>query len=226
MDDQASCVAHIGEVGEQVHRLHGFDAGVIAAFDAEGKHSAGAFRQIFVGEIVERAVFQAGMRHPVDRLVPGQKLRNGLRVGHVPFHPQGQRLDPGDGEKRVHRRHGWSKIPEGDGPGLGGEAEVAESLVKGETVIGGLGLRHGRELAAFCPVELAGFDHHAAHGSAVAAEILGGRVHDNIRAPIDRVMQIGRGHGVVDDHRDAGLTSDLHHLLKINDDAAGVCEDF
>jgi hypothetical protein len=53
---QAAGVAEIGEVREQLHTFVQFDPGLVAALDPKGEDRAGAFRQVFPGEVVERAL--------------------------------------------------------------------------------------------------------------------------------------------------------------------------
>ena len=53
------------------------------------------------------------------------------------------------------------------------------------------------------PRELAAVDDRAADAVAVAAEVLGQRMHDDVGAVLERAAQVRRGHGVVDDQRHA-----------------------
>jgi hypothetical protein len=66
----------------------------------------------------------------------------------VPLHAHMQRLDAGDGQERVHRRHRRPVIAQRHRPRLGGEGEVAEILVEPQPVIGRLRLGQRREFAA------------------------------------------------------------------------------
>ena len=149
-----------------------------------------------------------------------QEFGDRLGIGAVTLHPHMQRLDAGDGQERVHRRHGWAVVAQRHRPRLGGEGEIAEILVEAQAVIRRLRFCHGRELAAARPVELAGLDHNAAHGIAVAAEELGGRVGHDVSAPLERPAQIRRGQGVVDDQRQAGGMRDIGDRRNVDDDAA------
>ncbi len=55
----------------------------------------------------------------------------------------------------------------------------------------------------FGPRELARVDDRAAQAGAVAAQVLGQRMHHDIGAVLERAQQEWRGHGVVDDQRHA-----------------------
>ena len=109
----------------------------------------------------------------------------------MPFHSKVQRFGAGDGQKRVHRRHGRAVITQCDRARLGGECEVAKILVEAQPVIGRLRLGQRGELTARGPIEFAGFDDHSAHGIAVAAQELRCRMHDEIGAPLERPAEIG-----------------------------------
>jgi hypothetical protein len=59
------------------------------------------------------------------------------------------------------------------------------------------------------PRERAAVDDRAADDGAVAAEELGGRVHDDVGAVLERADEVGRRDRVVDDERHAGLVRDV-----------------
>ena len=58
-------------------------------------------------------------------------------------------------------------------------------------MVGGIGIDEIGEAAGGLPVELAAVDDDAADGGAVAADELGGRVDDDVGAPLDRPDQAG-----------------------------------
>ena len=53
-----------------------------------------------------------------------------------------------------------------------------------------------------------GRDQRAAHDVGVAAEVLGGRVHDDVGAELERLLQVRRGEGVVDHQQRPGLAGE------------------
>ena len=89
-------------------------------------------------------------------------------------------------------------------------------------MIGRVRLRHARELVVLPPVEAARFDDHAAHGVAVAADELRGRVNHEIGAVLEGPAEIGRGQRVVDNERHTVALRDLCDRFEIEHDAAGV----
>ncbi len=68
---------------------------------------------------------------------------------------------------------------------------------------------------AFVPRKLAAVDDHAADGSAVAADELGGGVHHDVRAMLDRPAEVGGREGVVNHQRHVGIMGDLGHCFDI-----------
>ena len=56
----------------------------------------------------------------------------------------------------------------------------------------------------------------------MAAEEFGQRMHHDVGAVLDRLAQIGRGQGVVDDERHAGALGDRGDRLDVGDDAARI----
>ena len=104
---------------------------------------------------------------------------------------------------------------------LGQEAVLAEVTPPGHAVVGGNRLGHRREVAV-APVKAAGLDDNAAEGGAVAAQELGDRVNDDVRAVLEGANQVGGGDGGVHDQRDAGLVGDLCQALQVGNLAGGV----
>ena len=151
-------------------------------------------------------------------------LRDLERIGAVALHAQPERLDAEHGEPGIERRLARAEIAQADGVAVEGVGHVAEGLEEVEAVIGGLGAGEARELASFCPVELAGVHHGAAHRRAGAAQELGGRVDDQGRAVVDRLAEPRCGERVVDDQGNACIVGDLRDRLEVADHAAGVGE--
>ena len=60
----------------------------------------------------------------------------------------------------------------------------------------------------------------------MSSDIFGRRVHDDVRAVIERPEKVGRTEGVVDDERNAVLLGDARHLLEIDDVNVGIADGF
>ena len=95
---------------------------------------------------------------------------------------------------------------------VGRRAQVGEH----HTVIAGIGLGEARKLATG-PVESAAIDDHAGDRGAVAAEVLGGRVHDDVRAVGDGLDQVRRRDRVVHDQRYTVVMGDTRHPGDVED---------
>ncbi|MNL26364.1 hypothetical protein D3C87_1478850 [compost metagenome] len=76
------------------------------------------------------------------------------------------------------------------------------------------------------PREFAAVDDGAAHGGAVATQVFGQRMDDDVGAMLDGAEQIGAGHRVIDDQRDAVRMRDLGQFRHIGDIAQRVADRF
>ena len=177
-----------------------------------------------LGQRVVGVRFEPGVGDPGDLGVALQVAGDRERVGAMALHAERQRLHALQQVPGRLRRHAGAVVAQRHRAHLHGEAEIAEGLGEGEAVIGRIRLRHARELVVLPPVEAAGFDDHAAHGVAVAADELRGRVEHEVGAVIEGPAEVGRGHRVVDDQRHAVALGDLGDRLEIEHDAAGVGE--
>ena len=115
-----------------------------------------------------------------DLAVALQVFRYGQGIGAVALHPHMQRLQPLQQLPCRHWRERRPERPHDLHARAHGVAEVAERLVEAHAVIAARGLGHAGELAVV-PREPAGLDDHPAHGGAVAADVLGSRVHHDVR---------------------------------------------
>src|SRR4029077_11860748 len=97
-----------------------------------------------------------------------------------------------------------------------------EGLVQHDAVVFRPRLGEHRVAGLARPVEGAAVDDHAADRVAVAAEEFGERVDHDVGAVVDRLAQIGRRQGVVDDEGYAGAPRDIGDRLDVGDYAARV----
>ena len=94
-------------------------------------------------------------------------------------------------------------------------------------MIGDVGFVQSLELLLVLrPGEFSRVDDDAADRVAMAAEVLGERMHDDIGAVLDGPAQIGRRHGVVDDERNAMSMRDVGEVLEVGDVAERVADRF
>ena len=78
-------------------------------------------------------------------------------------------------------------------------------------------MRPGNLSTFFAHGELAAVDDEAGDDRAVAAEELGGRVHDDVGAELERTDQVRRRDRVVDDQRQVVLVRDARDALDVED---------
>ena len=73
------------------------------------------------------------------------------------------------------------------------------------------------------PVVVAAVDDHAAHGRPVAVDPLRRGVHDDVRAPLERVAEVAcRAERVVDDERNVAPPGQFAQRLQVGDRAGGI----
>ena len=89
MDDQAAGITDVGQVRENFHRIDHRFAGGETALDPEREDRAGAFRQVFLGQFIVRARWQAGEGDPGDLGMTIEEFSHGQGIGAMAFHTQG-----------------------------------------------------------------------------------------------------------------------------------------
>ena len=208
VDDERARVADVGQVRAQLDAADERLARLAAALAAEREHRARALRQVLLRQRVVGIVSQAGVADPAHARVLVQPLGDALGVGHVGVHAQRQRLHPLQDQEGVERRQHAAEVAQALDAQLGREAVLAEVVPVAEVAVGRHRLGHHREVAVV-PREAAGVDDRAADRGAVAAEVLGGRVHDDVGAVLERAAQVRAGERGVDRQRDAGVVGDL-----------------
>ena len=142
------------------------------------------------------------------------------------LHAQRQRLDARQDHEGVEGRKRGTEIAQAEHAQGDGEGEIAEGLAEHHAVIFRARLGEHRIALVGEPVERAAVDHHAAERVAVAAEEFRGGMHDDVRAVVDRLQQVGRRQRIVDDQRHTGAFGDLGDGLNVHDDPAGIGDGF
>ena len=218
MDHQRLRVSHICQQAEQRKRVDQLAAGFVAALDAKRDQGSAAIRKILFCARVVLAGGQARIVDPRDSGMRLQILRQRQGVLRMSLHAQMQGLGSLQEQKRVERREAGSGVAQALHPRLDDERQRPESFGIGNAVVRGIGIDEIRKASRSLPVELAAIDDDAADGGPMAADELGGRVDDDIRTPLDRPAESGRGAGIVDDQRqpvlmgDAGKGFDIDHV--------------
>ncbi len=149
-------------------------------------------------------------------------MRNLYGVCAVAFHTQGQGFAACQQQKCILRRDGGAKVAQAQHTAGDGKGNVAERLVHLETMITLTRLRHGGVVARRRPVKRACIHQNAAHGIAMTTNELGQRVHNNVGTVLNGAAEIRRGHGVIDDQRNARVLGNGGNRINVLNNAAGV----
>ena len=230
MNHQGLGVADVGDVAGQFHRLDEPLAGRAPArsfrgADPEPEDSARPERQIFVRPFVVRMRRQPRPVHVIDARVGFQPFGYRARVVDVRLDSVRQGLDALRQQEGGVRCQGRADVAKLFGAQAGEKGVFTEVAVPVESAVMRNRFVEERETLGG-PGEPAGLDDHATEGGAVPAEKLGGRVHDNIRTPLDRSVQVRRRDGRVDDQRQIVRVGDLREPLQIGNLPGRVRDDF
>ena len=137
---------------------------------------------------------------------------------------QAQGLGALQQQKGVEGRDGSAGITQQDGADVGDKGGRAGGVCKGHAVVAGVGGSDVAVLAAGLPVKFAAVHDDAAQRGAVAADELGGRVDDDVRAVLDGTDEVRGAKGVINDQRQAVLVGDGRDGVDVGDVAVGVAQ--
>ena len=142
------------------------------------------------------------------------------------LHAQRKGFQTEVGKPRGLRRRAEPKVAGKLKPCLGNIGAGGEILYIDKAVVRLVRLRQSGIPAVFRPVKAAAVHNRAAHAGAVAAQVLGQRVHDDVGAKLEGAQQIGRGHGVVHDQRHAVGVGHIGQRLNVGHVAQRVADGF
>ena len=210
-------VCHMGLDGTQLQVLHEHLGRLSSAVEAEGNDAAGAVGQVFLSDLVILVALQAAVLHPLDLLVVLQVSGDGVGVGAVLLHAEGQALQTQVQHECILGGLDAAEVTHQLGGTLGDESALqAETLGVGDAMVAVVGGGQAGELVGVgSPVELAGVDNDAAHGGSVTIHILGGGMGDDVSAPLEGTAVDGGGEGVVHDQGHAVGMGGLGELLNV-----------
>ena len=217
-------IGHVGLDGAQLQVLHEGFRSLPSAVKAEGDDAAGAIGHIFLGDLIILVALQAAVLDPVDFFVALQILCDGLGIGAVLLHTEGQAFQTQIQNEGALGALAAAEVPHQLGGALGDEGPAeTEPLGVSDTVIAVIGSGQTGELVGMGgPVELAAVYDAAAHSAGVAVHVLGGGVGDDIRTPLEGTTVDGGGEGVVHDQRHAMGMGSLGELLDIQHRQSGI----
>mmetsp|Transcript_58644 Transcript_58644/g.94760 ORF Transcript_58644/g.94760 Transcript_58644/m.94760 type:complete len:254 (-) Transcript_58644:1101-1862(-) len=225
MQDERPRVANIRQVGEQMTSFYNFDPIVVPSLQPKRENRAPVTFEVLLRERFVLITVQPCVRHPGNFGMRFQKLRHLQAICAMALHAQWQGLNACNREKRIERRHRRPKIAKTDRMAIERKRQVAKGLSKSQSVVRRFGLRQTRKFVrVFHPIEFAGINDSSTHRIAVPRQKLGGGVNYDISSVLEGSTQVGRGHGVVDDKRNASLLCDIRERADVRDDAAGIRE--
>ena len=210
-------IGNVGLDGAKLQVLHEGFCRLTAAVEAEGNDAAGTVGHILLGQLVILVAFQTAVLNPVDLLMALQVFGDGLGVGAVLLHAEGQAFQTQIQDVSHLGGLDAAEVPHQLGGALGDKrAAEAEAFGVGDAVIAVIGGSQAGELVGVgIPVELAAVHDAAAHGGSVAVHVLGGGMGDDIRAPLEGTAVDGGGKGVVHDQGDAMGMGGLGELFDV-----------
>ena len=110
MDDEGLCVAHVGEVREELHVVHHVEAGLTTALDAKDHYAAKAVLEETGSNLVRGVTLEPRVADPRDLGVVLQPLGDGECVVGMALDAQGQGLEADADELRGVRRERGTKV--------------------------------------------------------------------------------------------------------------------
>src|SRR5579862_3580173 len=206
MDHKTLGVADVRKMAPQLERIDKAASRLAAAAQTERKDRT-----------------ELRFAHPRDFRPSAQVTGYRARVGHMPFHAQGQRLQTEEQQPCIHRRHLRADVAQNFGARSHEERVLAERFGENLLMVTRAGLGEQWK-AAVLPWKLPRLYQHAADRRAVAVDELRCRMHDNVRAMLDRAAEIGSRERIVDDQRDARVVRECCERAQIGNDARRISD--
>ncbi|OQC12820.1 MAG: hypothetical protein BWX79_01112 [Alphaproteobacteria bacterium ADurb.Bin100] len=160
---------------------------------------------VFLHQGVILVVWQAGVIDPAHFGMIRQVTRHLDGVFADAVHAQREGLDTLQDLKRIHGRERRSHVAEGNNACAPNVGCRAQRFGIDHAVVAHVGLIQSFEAGfVFGPGKLAAVDNRTADAGAVAAQVLGERMHHDVGAMLERTAQVRAGDRVVHDQRHPG----------------------
>ena len=208
MNDERAAVADVGEMRKDLQRLDESLALLAVAFQVEAEHRAAAARQQLLGERMAGVTFELRVADLLDHRMRHQKLHNLARVVDMPRHAQRQGLDALQNQPRGMRAHAGAEVAQALAARTQQERADAALFAEHHAVKALVRRRQLGEAARRVPVETPAVHQHAADDGTVARQELRRRMKDQVSAVLERLHQVRRREGRVDEQRQAVLVRD------------------
>ena len=226
MDDKALDVRDVGEQAEDLEVVNKGMGFLYAALNLKGKDGRAAVGEILFIQRMIGVVRQAGVVDLGHFGMTRQPFDNLFGVLNMAIKAQRERLNPLEQQEGVERADAGTGITQQDGPHIGGKSRRAGRLHKADAVVAGVGRGDGRIVARSRPVKGSAVHDDAAQRGSVAADELGGRVNNDVRAVLNGADEVGRAEGIVHHERQAVAVSNLGDGIQIGNVRVGVAERF
>ena len=209
-------IADIDQTQNHLQRILEARAACAAALDAKIQNARGVAAHVFLHQWVVGMAGQAAVIDPMNFWVLLQKLCNLAGVFANAIHAQRQGLQPLQNQESIHGADGSPHITQGHGARPANVGGGAQRLGIDHAVVADFrGVQAFETLFVLCPGEFATVHNDTAQAGAVAANVFGQRVHHNVCAMLKRAAQIGAGHGVVHNQRNARSVCNLSQFFEI-----------
>ena len=195
------------------------------ALDAETEDATLPLRQILLRQRVTGVARQARVIDPGDLGMGDQPVGDRQGVLAMALHPQGQRLKALEQQKGVEGTKRRAEVAQTLNAGFDNVGKTAEALGIDQAVVARVRLSEFG-VAPVRPIKLAAIHNHAAEAGAVAADVLSGRVNNDVGPVLKRLPEIRRHGGRVNDDDDARRVGDSGDLLQIKHIELRVADQF
>ena len=189
----------MGFNGAELQMLHKDFCSLTAAMKTKGNHAAGAARQILFAQFVVLVAFQAAVLDPVYLFVFLQIFSNGLGIGAMLLHAEGETLQTQIQNECTLGRLNAAEVTHQLCSTLGDKGTAqTEPLCVGNTMIAVIGSCQAGELIGMgIPVKLTAVNNTTTNCGSMAIHILGGGVGDNVGTPLKGTAVNGGCKGIV-----------------------------
>ena len=179
--------------------------------------------QLAQGQRVVGVAALAGVVYALHQRMALQEIDHGQRVAAGALLAQAQRLQALQQQEGAVRRQRRAAVAQQHGTGPRDEGAVGKFLGEDKALVGRLGRAELRVAPRVRhPVEAAAVHNQPAQHIAVSADGLGGRMHDDVGAPVEGPQQQRRSHGVVHHQGHAGRMADIGQLAQVGNAARWI----
>ena len=217
MDDERFDVGDVREQGEDFEVVDELLCRLGAALDFKREDRDAAIREIFFVKLVIRMVGDGRMIDLLNMRILREVVDDFERVLDMALDAQRQRLDALQQQERIERRNRRARVAQQQRTQIDDKRRRANVFREAQAVVADVLRDEPRELARRRPVEFAAVDDDAAERRAVAADELRRRMHDDVRAVVERAQLVRRRERGIDNERDLVRMRDFRDSLDVDE---------